>query len=410
MKRATLAFLPLLLFYIVLVIKFSSTTFEGDEGGYVAMARTLSLGNSAANSHRTLWWGPGYPLVLVPFVLLNAPLLVAKLLNAFFLFGSVLYLYKTLTLWLSENHAIIAGLVIGLYPPLWAQVFLLLTESLVILLVSGFVFHFCRSFRQQRSQRRHLLLASLFLAYLALTKVFFGNVILVGLLSFSIMFLWKRKQEFGRTATIYLLALVWCVPYLVYTHSVTNKVLYWGTSGGMSLYWMSTPYDNESGDWHSIEEVREDPRLAPHRAFFDRIAGLSEVQRDSEFTKQAAFNIIHYPMKYFVNWLANIGRLVFNYPHTLRPQSLTTYGYIIPDMFIVVLSIMGIYPTILRRNSIPYEIVALLYFCVITLGGTSLLSAYNRQFLPCVPIILLWLAFLYVRVLKIEVRPLSEII
>jgi len=401
--------LPLLVLYLLIVIMFSSSTFQGDEGGYVAFASRLSQGHHSPNNDISLWWGPGYPIALVPFAYLRLPWLVAKLLNAIFLFGAILYFYKTLALWLRETYALIFTFAMGLYPPFWRGVHVLLTENLVFFLICGFMFHFCKMCRETKSSWFHLLVSSIFLGYLALTKVIFGYVILVGLLSFLILHLWQKRDEFKKTTCIYLLALIWCLPYLCYAYSLTGKVFYWGTSGGMSLYWMSTHYENEWGSWKSFRDVQESPELAQHRGFFDKIAGLSEVERDSEFKKQAVYNITHHPTKYLVNWIANIGRLLFSYPFSYGHDRLTTYFYLIPNMFIVVLLVLGIYPAILRWRSIPYEIYALLYFSMIAFGGTSLLSAYDRQFRPFVPILLLWLSFLYVRVMKIEVRPASEI-
>ena len=54
-------------------------------------------------------------------------------------------------------------------------------------------------------------------------------------------------------ALVYALALVWCLPYLAHTYSLTGRWFYWGSSGGMSLYWMSTPYrDGQTYDLHAI--------------------------------------------------------------------------------------------------------------------------------------------------------------
>ncbi len=63
------------------------------------------------------------------------------------------------------------------------------------------------------------------------------------------------------------MALIWCVPYLLMTYSLTGKPFYWGSSGGLSLYWMSTPYDTEMGDWFSKIDVKERPELFHHRDF-----------------------------------------------------------------------------------------------------------------------------------------------
>ena len=134
MKNGTLKFLPLLLLYLFMVIMLSSTTFLGDENSYAAFASRLSQGYYSPNNGISLWFGPGYPIVLVPFAYLKLPWLVAKLLNAMFLFGAILYFYKTLALWLQETYSLIFTFVMGLYPPFLRAVHLLLTENLVFFL------------------------------------------------------------------------------------------------------------------------------------------------------------------------------------------------------------------------------------------------------------------------------------
>jgi hypothetical protein len=159
MKKSIVQFFPLLLLYLLLGISLSSPTFQGDESGYVAYATRLSQGQLYPLSEISLWWGPGYPIVLVPFVCLKLPWLAAKLLNAFFLFGVILYFHKTLILCLEETHALILTFVLGLYPPFWIEVHLLLTEN------------------------------SIFFLKLRI------YVIITGLLSFLILCLWQKKEN-----------------------------------------------------------------------------------------------------------------------------------------------------------------------------------------------------------------------
>jgi hypothetical protein len=403
MKRDLFKFIPLLLLYLVIVIIFSSNKFAGDESGYVRYANHLINGYQAAPGENRLWWGPGYPIILAPFIFLKIPLLAAKILNAVFVFGAVLYFYKTVSLYFENKHAIILTFAMGLYPPMLTLLNVVMTENLVYLLVSGFMFHFCRALRESGAARGHLLAASAYLGYLALTKVFFGYVILAGILLFTGLSVWQRTDKTKKTTYIYLMALLLCLPYLTYTYSVTGRFFYWGSSGGMSLYWMSTSYHkNEVGSWFSYANVKDTPELATHRDFFDKISGLSEIEKNKAFTRQAITNITHHPVTYFKNWIANNSRLLFSFPYSFTEQKISTLFYLIPNMFIVVLLILSVYPAILRWRIIPYELLALLVFVLITYGGTSLLSAYDRQFRPLVPFFLIWLSFVYIRILKIE--------
>lgn len=397
-------FLPLLTFYVIVVVVASTDVFCGDEEGYVRFASNLAKGYYSPHDDVDLWFGPGYPIVLLPFVLLKLPWLSAKLLNALMLFIAVLYFYYTLCIYINKKVSFYLSYVMGLYPPFLREIHLLHTETLVFLVICGFSFHFCQSYQNRANSWVHLLLSSIYLGYLALTKVFFGYVILANLLLFLALYLWRKKGELRKTFLTYLFAFVFCIPYLLYTYSLTGKVFYWGNSGGMSLYWMSTPYEGELGSWFSPEEVIENPELKEHQEFFAEISDLSRVERDDAFKRQAIYNIAHNPARYLRNWIANVGRLLFSYPFSYGQHALSTYFYMLPNMFIVVLCILGIYPGYFGRKLIAYELYALVLFSLIAFGGTSLLSAYDRQFRPLVVILLLWIFFIYVRVLRIEMH------
>lgn len=180
---------------------------------------------------------------------------------------------------------------------------------------------------------------------------------------------------------------------------------FWGNSGGMSLYWISTPYDNELGDWQGSRTVLENPQLyKKHYEFFKRIENLPPIQKDDEFRKLAIQNIIDHPSKYLKNVLANVGRLLFNYPFTNTNQKISTYFFMIPNMFLVVVFILCIYPAFLGRKLIPDEIYGLFLFGLIAFGGSSLLSAYNRQFWPLVPVFMLWISFVITNIIKLEIK------
>jgi len=285
---------------------------------------------------------------------------------------------------------------LGLYLPFLRYIHRLLTEPLAIFLVCGFLFHFCRIYRGARRPGLQVLIASLFLGYLALTKIFFGYVILSLLLLCIFLYLWRRSEVFKKTILVCSLAILLCIPYLSYTYNLTGKVFYWGTSGGLNLYLMTTDFEGGLGDWSVFKRHR--------REIFKGMEGLTAVQIDEELKRRAVINIINKPEVYFRNWLANLGRYLFNYPFSYDIQKTSTYFYIIPNMFIVVFSVLCIYPTFVGRKNIPYELFILIIFAMISFGGNSLLFALNRYFWPIVPIVLFWIAFTMTRVLRIEIK------
>lgn len=398
------ALAPLLGLYLMISVIASSPVFVRDEGGYVGNASRIVHGPTVSPEEFRLWWGPGYTVQLVPFIVFGLPWIVAKCLNAGYLFGAIIYFYRFMQRYVSGTAAFVFTFALGLYPPFIRELPYLLPECLTILLICGFMFHFCALFNNARHSWTHAFAASSYLAYLALTKVFFGYVIVTVLMLWLGLLLWRRTPALRSALLVFGVALIWCVPYLLYTHSLTHRIFYWGTSGGMSLYWMTTPYSNELGSWFSVTEVKERPELAPHREFFASLEGLSDVERDDAFKKQAIYNITHHPAKYAANWAANVGRLLLNYPFSFQMSHLGTYFYMAPNMFVIVLFLVSLLPAALRPRAIPFELWALLTFALCAFGGFTLLSAYDRQFRPLVPILCAWMGYVYLRVLQIDFR------
>ena len=400
-------YLSLLLLYIAIItIAQKDGLWSGtDEPRYVEYAINLSHGDYLPNFEDYLWNGPGYPVFLFPFILLKIPFMFIRLINSLLLLAAVYFYFLTLRLYMSERHALFFTCLFGIYPPFLRYIHYILPEILAILLVCCFVFFYCKLYQKEGMEWKYVVISSGFLGYLALSKIVFGYVILAGLLLSLVLYIFKRKINYKKSLLVYLAALIFCIPYLIYTYSVTGKIFYWGNSGGSSLYWMSTPYENELGDWIDARTMKKNAQLFQHHhETFDSLKMLSYTESDDKLKKQAIRNIMQNPSKFLRNWVANVGRLLFNYPFSYTEQKLSTYFFLIPNMFIVVIFVLCIYPAILGRRLIPYEISGLLLFGLISFGGSSLLSAYNRQFWPLVPIFFLWIAFVLSRILKIEVE------
>ena len=389
--------MPLLIVYVVIVLVGSSNLFSGDEGRYVMYAKNLAKGYYSPPDDVYLWNGPGYPLVLLPFILLKLPWITAKLLNPLFLFGAVIYFYFLLRFYMKERAALFYSYLLGSYFPFCRYIHMLLTEQVVLMLVCGFAYHFCRLCRGKRFLWGHIFLASFYLSFLALTKIYFGYVILSGLLIFFMLYIQQKKLAYKKTFLVYLVSFVLCSPYLFYTYSLTDKVLYWGNSGGLSLYLMSSPAEEEYGDWQSRNSEH-------HQKDYMDFKGLSNLERDDAFKKRAIQNIRIYPVKYMKNWFANIGRLWFNYPFSYQPQSLSNYFYILPNMFVFVVLIACIYPTIIGWRLIPYEVGSVMLFTMISFGGMTPLDAENRYLWPLIPLFIFWISFVLTRIVKIRIR------
>lgn len=388
--------LPFLILYILIVLLTYENEFFGDEERYILHAQYLTEGYySPRGDDVTLLSGPGYPFVLYPFALFKIPWLAAKFLNPFFLFFAVLYFYSTLCFFTDKKKAIYFSFLLAAYPPFYRLINILYTETLTIFLVCGFIYHFCKTFKQKDRYYINSALTIFYLGYLALTKVIFGYVILILLIAFSFLYLWKKYDFFKKPALIFLFSFCMCIPYLCYTYSLTGKFFYWTSVSGWQLYYMSSPCSEELGSWISPREVIENPEIAKgHKDFYEQIRNLNQVEMDVELRKKAIKNIIDNPKNYIKNWFANVGRLLFNYPYSYDPQKLSTYYYLLPNMFIFVMSVLFIYPAFVNRKLIPGQIYILLLFFVISFCGTSLVSSYGRQFTVLVPFLAVWISIM----------------
>lgn len=110
-----LLFSPFLLLFALIVLKFHTDAFEGDESRYYQFAINLINGfYSPPAPDINLWNGPGYPIILIPFAALGAPLILITLLNALFQYLSIVLLFKSLRRYASYYKSVAISIAWGL--------------------------------------------------------------------------------------------------------------------------------------------------------------------------------------------------------------------------------------------------------------------------------------------------------
>lgn len=401
MKKIKLLFLGLLLYYTIICLYTIKSPPENDECRYLDYARNLTKGFYAPKDTLVLWNGPGYPIVLYPFVKWGLPFWVGKCLNPFFLFGGVLFLYFLLRLYVNTGRAAMGALLFGLYPPLLPDMVKLLTEPLTIFLICGFCFFIVKSSRQKNNLS--LLWAGLFGGFLILTKVVFAYVVAAGLLG-SLLWAVVYDKHIWRFTAICGLSLVFCLPYLHYTWSLTHRFFYWGNAGGSMLYWITDPCSDHLGDWHTGVLAKNDVRYILHKPFFETLDGMNFVQQDDLLKHEAIRNLKAYPIKYLYNCIANAGRLWLNYPYTYKEQRPHTLFYMVPNAILVGAVVFCLYPLVRAFRRIDREIILLILFAAMYLFLSTLLSSNARYLVPMVPILILVSIYTCFIVLDIRFR------
>jgi hypothetical protein len=158
---------------------------------------------------------------------------------------------------------------------------------------------------------------------------------------------------------------------------------------------MSTPFEEEYGDWQAAVKpwARNPEKGKNHADFLNEVAKRDQLEQDDMLKRAAWENIRNHPGKYARNWVANVGRLFCNFPFSYRTQGLGNYWNIIPGVLLGTLLVVTLFLAWTERRRITYEMVALGAFALLYIGGSSLLSAYNRMLIPVMPILAVWICY-----------------
>ena len=393
-RRHFALLLPLLALYFGLMLLVPPH--EDDETSYITLAKRITHGYYVTGDNRALldanpsspdlWFGPGLPIILTPLVALDSPNWALRSTGPVLLFLAVLLFYALLRIRAGPRTALAGAYALGLYVPFSTLLPNVHSETLAIFLLVATLYGVARYVIERRL--RWFAFTAVALAWLALTRVAFGWVITIVLVLLLAWWVIRRRSLAGRLALVYAAALLLCVPWLSYTYSKTHRIFVWGNSGSLSLYWMSSPYSGDLGDWHQANQVFTDPRLRAHRSFFRRLEGLTLAQQNAKIERQALRNIAHHPAKYAENVAANVSRMLFNTPYSFTGKSPKILLYGIPNVLLLAAVAFSIAVFARRRELLPPEAAPFLLLGAVAVALHALLSAYPRMLMPEVPIVL----------------------
>ena len=410
-------FSPLLAVYLLVIVLLPERIDDMDAGRYLGYAKNLVQGFFTSKESLNLTSGPGYPIYLLPFELLNAPKRLPLVGHAVMSLCAVLFIFNALREYISVRGSTFICYLAGLFPLYLWYLPVIATEPLAWFLSSALVWCFVRASKAGASAWRYVIGAGVSLGLLALTKVSFGYVIVFLAVFFLAAFVIFRDNRLLKGAQIAALAFVVCIPYLVYTYSLTDRVFYWGTNGGQQLYFLASPYEGEYGNWvnpSSLFDTRLDIYNDAHRDFIEGLRGMSKMESNDAFRAKAIEYIKENPTAYLKNWMAGVSRLFFYFPRSFKTESLTPIFFIFSNAPWLVLLLFSILPAIVFRKLIPLEVWMALGIVTVYLGGVSLVSSNPRNLIPAMPFLTLWLGVFYFRFLSISIdtstarQPMSE--
>ncbi len=383
--------LPFLIIYVVLVALFHRDIMENDEARYVMYAKNLCDGFYSPQNEVYLWNGPGYPIFLMPFILFKTPWIICTLANAILMYVALVFVYKTLKYDFSDMKSFLYASSVGLFYPIWQEIPNIKTETFTIFLLSGFLFGVRSMLVNKRIKTK--LFTAFMLGFICLTKIIFGYVLLL-VIFFSILYYFFTAKTF--LLQVSTLAFVVTLPYLVYTYNKTGKIFYWGNSGGEVLYFASSPFPNEFGDWCDVDAIMSGEEMIPsQKGFYQNHEQIwkeiykekNGIQRNDLFISYALQNIKNHPLKYAKNTFTNFFRMVFGFPFSYTPQKQQTVIRIpsgIVGVLSLVLTLLYALKRSFWRNDFLYTIFVVTFFY---LSISLLVSAYPRHFFVVFPLL-----------------------
>jgi len=421
-KSPYLLFLPFLILFVLYVLIFPTDGHGGDQERYLIFADNLVHGfYSHQSPNIDLTNGPGYPIILMPFVAFGLPLVCITIMNAVFYYLSLIFLFKAMQEFFSRRITLIFSFFWACYYIAYQGLPVILTEPFTYFLISLLIFSLVKVFKfdSLRQARKYILLSGFILGYIVLTKVAFAYVLLFMLFGAIVLLLTNRKAlNYRKAFLILLIGFITITPYIIYTYNLTGRVFYWGTASGNTLYWASSPYPDDLGDWKGELEQgemdegnynipgAENSLKAHHQKDFDEIYKYKgrALEMDDAFKKIALNNIKNHPLKYIKNCIYNIGRLIFHYPFSQavqRPKVLLVFPL---NGIIFTLMLFCLIPTIRNWRKIIFPIRMMLIFVLLYLIESSLVSAMVRMFAIIVPILLFWFAYIFHKTVKINLK------
>ena len=420
-RNPFLLFAPFLILYFIVIIIFRPTGMVGDESRYLIYAQYMINGflpDSEINFD-TLGNGPGYSIILIPFVALHISVLWMTLINAIFYYLSIVFLYKALLQFVNICFALIVSIFWACYFNLYENMIFLLPETFTVFLICLLIFCVTNVFGNRDSNKInwYVYFSGFLIGFIALTKPIFGYVLLFMLIIFGIIYIFKSKiVNYKKALIILFAAFVTTLPYLIYTYHITHRIFYWSTVGGNNLYWMTTPYEFEYGDWspdlkpnsiHTADKPsifnRQKHIELNHSKDFETInKHINGPQRDDAYKRIALNNIKLHPIKFIKNCASNMGRILFNFPYSYKYQQPDTLLRLPLNGVIIVFSLFCLIPTFKNWKKIKFYIRFLLLFTTLYLGGSLLGSAETRMFTMIVPILLIWIAVIIEKSIKIN--------
>lgn len=425
---------PIFLLFVVDIFLLGKNIPLSDGIRYWQTASDILTGfqNTSVLESPLLLNGPLYPIILAFLKGIGFSVKACIFINSIFLYLGFTYFYKSAQVLLTQKKAlIITYILVFLDPFLFYWTAKLYSEPLAILWVCLLIYFLTKYFNN--SSKKSLFWAAFVFCLLSLTRVIFAYVLLF-LIPFGIISYWYFKKNYFKAFTkLGGYGILLMVPYLIFTYSITNKVFFLSGNGGLLLYWTSSPYKSDLGEWHTLQidhdhfaaryknfsgldsiylrkvnDIIIDEINSNHREFSKSLSLTKNlVEYDEALKTKALENIKNYPRSFLTNWILNSGRLLVGIPHAIyhKPpfSPIFTLLNTVKSSFLLCFFLFAVFLFLKNFYVFNIHLIWQLLLIIIYLGGQSILAVQSQRFLlPIYPLIILFIALNYSNFLQLK--------
>jgi hypothetical protein len=405
MKNKLLFFICFLIFFCYFLVNFQFTKGlypTGDEETYLENSKILMKKGLFSDIKLNIWYGPGFSFLIT----LITELGISQIENIR-CFNFVLIILSMLINYLSYFNLTKSSQLSLMFSVLilpWAldsiDFFRVHTESFVYLIISIIVY--LKLIYFETNKKFILKLIWFFLGVLSITKVVFIYVLIISFFIYVLVNIkFNYSLKFLRYSWITIsIIFIW----FFYTYSLTGKLFYPGSSGGLQLYCMTTNDSRKDGVWKGVHEIIS---MGGKDSIDLKSILANSVETwdfDSRIKIVAIENFVAAPHLYFRRVFNNCYRFFFpNYSNdSILSLILYLKNIILLMFFLFSLVIVFVFPG-LNKERINYIIIFLGIYFVISV----LLSTYYRFFIIMWPIVVYFILNVLMQlklVLKISKR------
>src|SRR4051794_13758180 len=203
--RRLLLLLPILVGYVLAAVaNIHWPDAIDDEWRYLHYAHNLTHGFYAephsASPDLYLWHGPALPGLLAPFIAVNAPLTLTRIVvGPLLLFAAIVIFHELARMYVRPSRALMATYALAAYLPFATVLYSVHVEPLATLCFTAAIFFLLRA---HRGNKRDAVWAGLSLGILALSRLEYGWVVVVAL---GLSFVWWALTRRSPSAQVSLI-------------------------------------------------------------------------------------------------------------------------------------------------------------------------------------------------------------